>query len=50
MRAIGNPLCSAEGAHEYPGRKAAAIVRSVQNGDNSPSPAIGSNYLGTVPR
>jgi hypothetical protein len=49
MRAIGNPLCSAEGAHEYLGRKTAAIVTSVQNGDNSPSTATGSNYLGTVP-
>src|SRR5262249_53177873 len=37
MTAIGDPLCSAEGAHEYLGRKAEAIVTSVQNGDNSPS-------------
>src|SRR5262245_54715034 len=50
MMAIGNPLCSAEGTHEYLGRKAAAIVTSVQNGDNSPPTAAGSNYLGTVRR
>jgi hypothetical protein len=49
MTAIGDPLCSAEGAHEYLGRKAEAIVTSVQNGDNSPSTTTGLNYLGTVP-
>jgi hypothetical protein len=48
MTAIGDPLCSAEGAHEYLGRKAEAIVTSVQNGDNSPSTTTGLNYLGTV--
>src|SRR5262249_53709171 len=35
-------------AHEYLGRKAEAIVTSVQNGDNSPSTTTGLNYLGTV--
>ena len=49
MTAIGDPLCSAEDAHEYLGRKAEAIVTSVQNGDNSPSTTTGLNYLGTVP-
>jgi hypothetical protein len=49
MRAIRDPLCSAEGAHEYLGRKAEAIVTSVQNGDNSPSTAPGIEYLGTLP-
>jgi hypothetical protein len=42
-------LCSAGSANEYLGWNLTAIVRSVQNGDNSPSTAPGIEYLGTLP-
>jgi hypothetical protein len=42
-------LCSGGSANEYLGWNLTAIVRSVQNGDNSPSTAPGIEYLGTLP-
>jgi hypothetical protein len=45
----GMPLCSGASANEYLGWNLTAIVRSVQNGDNSPSTAPGIEYLGTLP-